>query len=198
MIIKQAELAEVAGVTTKSFPKTGKPEIAFAGKSNVGKSSLINTLLNRKSLARTSATPGKTQTVNFYRINQGELYFVDLPGYGYAKVSLDFKAKWGPMVERYLRGSKTLLSVFLLIDSRRTPSEEDQLMYEWIQKAGLEPVIIVTKSDKLKKNELIRSLDNIHKTLDPDRDIKMIPFSALKKTGREDVMEYIDSLIQDS
>ena len=186
MVIKTAEIQEVVGVTTKKFPKFAGPEIAFAGRSNVGKSSL----------ARTSSTPGKTQTINWYNINNGMLYFVDLPGYGYAKVSLDFKAKWGPMVERYLNSSDTLLAVFLLIDSRRTPNEYDIMMYEWIKAARLTPIVIVTKSDKLKKNELNRALGEIKNVLEPDGDLEMVAFSALKRTGREDVIKIIDKLMK--
>lgn len=140
MIVKSAELETVCGITSK-LPDNDLPEIAFAGKSNVGKSSLINGLLNRKSLARTSAQPGKTQTINFYNVNKN-LYFVDLPGYGYAKVSVEIRAKWGKMIERYLHGSPQLKKVFLLIDIRHVPSENDCMMYDWIVDNGYEPVII--------------------------------------------------------
>jgi GTPase_YsxC: ribosome biogenesis GTP-binding protein YsxC len=149
MVIKQAELDIVCGITSK-LPDTGMPEVAFAGKSNVGKSSLINGLMNRKSLARTSGQPGKTQTINFYKIN-GERYLVDLPGYGYARVSQAEKEKWGKMIEKYLHTSKNLKAVFLLIDIRHEPSANDCQMYEWILHNGYEPIIIATKLDKLKE-----------------------------------------------
>ena len=152
MVIKNINLETVCGITSV-LPENDKPEIAFAGKSNVGKSSLINGLMNRKSLARTSAQPGKTQTINFYNINK-ELYYVDLPGYGYAKVSLEAKEKWGKMIERYLHTSKNLKAVFLLIDIRHDPSANDKMMYDWILNNGYEPIIIATKLDKLKRSQV--------------------------------------------
>ena len=155
MIIKQAELETVCGITSK-LPENAFPEVAFAGKSNVGKSSLINGLMNRKSLARTSSQPGKTQTINFYKVN-GDLYLVDLPGYGYAKVSNEIKAKWGRMIENYLHGSKQLKAVFLLIDIRHEPSANDKDMYQWIVAQGYEPVIIATKLDKIKRSQIGRA-----------------------------------------
>ena len=147
MIIKEVNLETVCGYTSK-LPDNQKPEIAFAGKSNVGKSSLINALMNRKSLARTSAQPGKTQTINFYNINDA-MYFVDLPGYGYAKVSEQEKAKWGKMIENYLHSSRQLKAVFLLIDIRHEPSGNDKMMYEWICNQGYEPVIIATSNSNI-------------------------------------------------
>ena len=158
MVIKNVSLETVIGVTSK-IPQNELPEIAFAGKSNVGKSSLINALMNRKSLARTSSQPGKTQTINFYNINDA-LYFVDLPGYGYAKVSQQEKEKWGKMIERYLHQSNVLKAVFLLIDIRHDPSANDKTMYEWILANGFHPIIIATKADKINrscKNRLRRS-----------------------------------------
>lgn len=149
MVIKNVELEIVCGITSK-LPDTDLMEIAFAGKSNVGKSSLINALLNRKSLARTSATPGKTQTINFYNVNK-ELYLVDLPGYGYAKVSPKEKEQWGKLIERYLNTSKKLKAVFLLIDIRHEPTANDKMMYDWIVYHGYNPIIIATKLDKLKE-----------------------------------------------
>ena len=151
MIIRNINLETVCGITSK-LPENTLPEIAFAGKSNVGKSSLINALMNRKSYARISATPGKTQTINFYNINE-ELYLVDLPGYGYAKVSEQEKIKWGQLIERYLHGSKQLKVVFLLIDIRHKPSGNDKMMYEWIVSQGFHPVIIATKLDKIKRSQ---------------------------------------------
>ncbi len=154
MVIKQVELETVCGVTSK-LPENVLPEVAFAGKSNVGKSSLINGLVNRKSLARTSSQPGKTQTINFYNVNQ-ELYLVDLPGYGYAKVSVEAKKQWGKLIERYLHGSKQLKAVFLLIDIRHDPGENDKMMYDWICHNGFDPIIIATKLDKIKRSQLQR------------------------------------------
>jgi GTP-binding protein len=170
------------------------PEIAFAGKSNVGKSSLINALMNRKSLARTSAQPGKTQTINFYNINS-ELYFVDLPGYGYAKVSQQEKEKWGKMIERYLRQSKVLKAVFLLVDIRHDPSANDRQMYEWILANGFHPIIIATKADKINRSQLAKQVKAIKTGLQVDRDTVVIPFSAQTKQGRDEIYELIDSII---
>ena len=156
MVIKNVSLETVCGITSK-LPVNDKPEVAFAGKSNVGKSSLINVLMNRKSLARTSAQPGKTQTINYYNINDA-LYFVDLPGYGYAKVSESVKAKWGKMIEDYLHKSKQLKRVFLLIDIRHAPSENDRIMYDWIVKNGYVPVIVATKLDKINRSQVQKQL----------------------------------------
>ena len=196
MVIKSAELAVTCGVTSK-FPENTKTEIAFAGRSNVGKSSLINGLLNRKNLARTSSTPGKTITINFYEINK-EFFFVDLPGYGYAKAARTERAKWGKMIEKYLNNSKTLKSVFLLVDSRIPPTKDDQQMYDWMVAAGFKPVIIATKTDKLSKNQMIRSLGVIRKTLSADSDVKILPFSALKRTGREEILNLIEEIVTDA
>ncbi len=196
MVIKSAELAVTCGVTSK-FPENTKTEIAFAGRSNVGKSSLINGLLNRKNLARTSSTPGKTITINFYEINK-EFFFVDLPGYGYAKAARTERAKWGKMIEKYLNNSKTLKSVFLLVDSRIPPTKDDQQMYDWMVAAGFKPVIIATKTDKLSKNQMIRSLGIIRKTLSADSDVKILPFSALKRTGREEILDLIEEIVTDA
>ena len=193
MIIKSAELAYVAGVTTKKLPDTGLPEIAFAGRSNVGKSSLINALLQRKSLARTSSTPGKTQTMNFYRINN-EFCLVDLPGYGYAHVKTDFRRSWGPMIEKYLRSSADLKAVFLLTDIRRIPNEDDSMMYEWIVGAGFTPVIIVTKSDKVKRSQVKKATLDIRNALRVTEDTDIFVFSAMDKTGREEILDKIEEL----
>ena len=163
MIIRSLELETVCGITS-TLPENTLPEIAFAGKSNVGKSSLINGLMNRKSFARTSATPGKTQTINFYNINQ-ELYLVDLPGYGYAKVSEQEKKKWGQMIERYLHQSKQLRAVFLLIDIRHAPSANDKMMYDWILSQGYHPIIIATKLDKLKRSQVQKQIKVVRQGL---------------------------------
>ncbi len=189
MIIKSAQLETVCGITSK-LPANTLAEVAFAGKSNVGKSSLINALLNRKSLARTSGSPGKTQTINFYNVNQ-ELYIVDLPGYGYAKVSKEVSAKWGPMIEKYLHTSRQLRMVFLLIDSRHKPGENDIQMYRWILSNGFSPVIIATKVDKLKKSQLKKQMKLIHDTLKVMEGVPLIPFSAVTKQGREEIWDLI-------
>ncbi len=193
MVIKNVALETVIGVTSK-IPENNMPEIAFAGKSNVGKSSLINALMNRKSLARTSAQPGKTQTINFYNINS-ELYFVDLPGYGYAKVSVQEKQKWGKMIEKYLKQSKVLQAVFLLIDIRHDPSANDRQMYEWILANGYHPIIIATKADKIKRSQLQKQIKAIKQGLEVEKDTIVIPFSAESKQGREEIYELIDDII---
>ena len=189
-VIKQAELDIVCGVTSR-LPDTGMPEMAFAGKSNVGKSSLINGLMNRKSLARTSGQPGKTQTINFYKVNR-EMYLVDLPGYGYARVSQSEKEKWGKMIERYLHTSRNLKAVFLLIDIRHAPSANDCQMYEWILHNGFRPIIIATKLDKLKRSQVQKNLKILREGLRLEKDVTVIPFSAETKQGREEIWELID------
>ncbi len=196
MIIKSAELETVCGITS-TLPETEMPEIAFAGKSNVGKSSLINGLLNRKSLARASSQPGKTQTINYYNINH-DLYFVDLPGYGYAQVSVEIRAKWGKMVERYLHTSKQLRLVFLLIDIRHEPSENDCIMYDWIVKNGYEPVIIATKLDKIKRSQIQKNLKIIRQKIQPVEGTIIIPFSAQTKQGKEEILQLIEDRIAES
>ena len=195
MVIKNVSLETVIGVTS-SIPDNKMPEIAFAGKSNVGKSSLINALMNRKSLARTSAQPGKTQTINFYNIND-ELYFVDLPGYGYAKVSQQEKEKWGKMIEKYLRQSKVLKAVFLLIDIRHEPSANDKQMYEWILSNGYSPIIIATKLDKINRSQIQKQVKLIKQKLEVEKGTVVIPFSAESKQGRDEIYELIDTLVTD-
>ena len=194
MVIKNVSLETVIGVTSK-IPDNQLPEIAFAGKSNVGKSSLINALMNRKSLARTSAQPGKTQTINFYNIND-ELYFVDLPGYGYAKVSQQEKEKWGKMIEKYLHRSKVLQAVFLLVDIRHEPSANDKQMYEWIMANGYHPIVIATKLDKINRSQVAKQVKIVKQGLGVDKDTIVIPFSAETKQGREEIYDLIDQLIQ--
>ncbi len=193
MKIKEVKLETVCGITSR-FPKNSLAEFAFAGKSNVGKSSLINTLMNRKSLARTSSSPGKTQTVNFYRIND-DCYFVDLPGYGYATASVKVKAEWGKMIERYLKGSKMLKAVFLLVDIRHKPGANDIQMYDWIVASGYKPVVIATKSDKLKRSRIKESLDVIREGLGLDDDAILIPYSSLNKQGRDEIYDQIDAFL---
>ena len=192
MVIKNVSLETVIGVTSK-IPDNQLPEIAFAGKSNVGKSSLINALMNRKSLARTSAQPGKTQTINFYNIND-ELYFVDLPGYGYAKVSQQEKEKWGKMIEKYLHRSKVLQAVFLLVDIRHEPTANDRQMYEWILANGYHPIVIATKLDKINRSQIAKQVKLVKQGLGVDKDTIVIPFSAETKQGREEIYALIDQL----
>lgn len=192
MIIRSLELETVCGITS-TLPENTLPEIAFAGKSNVGKSSLINGLMNRKSFARTSATPGKTQTINFYNINQ-ELYLVDLPGYGYAKVSEQEKKKWGQMIERYLHQSKQLRAVFLLIDIRHAPSANDKMMYDWILSQGYHPIIIATKLDKLKRSQVQKQIKVVRHGLGLSKDSILIPFSAVTKQGRDEIWDLAEEI----
>lgn len=192
MIIRSLELETVCGITS-TLPENTLPEIAFAGKSNVGKSSLINGLMNRKSFARTSTTPGKTQTINFYNINQ-ELYLVDLPGYGYAKVSEQEKKKWGQMIERYLHQSKQLRAVFLLIDIRHAPSANDKMMYDWILSQGYHPIIIATKLDKLKRSQVQKQVKVVRQGLGLSKDSILIPFSAVTKQGRDEIWDLAEEI----
>ena len=195
MKIRSVNLEIVCGVTSK-LPDTKLPEVAFAGKSNVGKSSLINALMNRKSYARTSQQPGKTQTINFYNINEA-LYFVDLPGYGYAKASKTEVEKWGRMIEKYLHTSKQLKLVFLLIDIRHEPGANDKMMYDWVCASGYTPVIIATKLDKIKRSQTDKQVKLIRTALNADS-AKIIPFSATSKQGREDIYEIIDQILEDT
>ena len=189
MKIKSVALETVVGITSK-LPEHSLPEIAFAGKSNVGKSSLINALPNRKALARTSSQPGKTQTINFYNINES-FYFVDLPGYGYAKVSQEIREKWGKMIERYLKQSKVLKLVCLLVDIRHAPSENDKIMYEWIVYQGYQPVILATKLDKIKRSAREKQIKLIRESLGATKETVILPFSAETKQGREEVWQLI-------
>ena len=195
MVIKEVSLETVCGITSK-IPDNQLPEIAFAGKSNVGKSSLINGLMNRKSLARTSSQPGKTQTINFYNINHA-MYLVDLPGYGYAKVSEAEKAKWGKMIENYLHTSKQLRAVFLLIDIRHEPGKNDKTMYDWIVYQGYQPIIIATKLDKLKRSQVQKAIKVVRTGLGLKGSDIVIPFSAETKQGREEIYALMDEIIAD-
>ena len=185
MIIKSAELETVCGITSK-LPDNIRPEFAFAGRSNVGKSSLINKLVNRKALARTSSQPGKTQTINFFLLNK-EFYFVDLPGYGYAKVSKEVSAKWGRMIERYLITSKQLKVIFLLVDIRHEPSAGDRQMHEWVVANGFRPVVIVTKADKINRSQVQKQLSMIRKELKMGADEKLIPWSRETGLGYDEI-----------
>ncbi len=196
MVIKQVSLETVCGVTSK-LPESVLPEVAFAGKSNVGKSSLINALMNRRALARTSSQPGKTQTINFYNVNNA-LYFVDLPGYGYAKANEAVKAQWGKMVERYLHKSRQLKRVFLLVDIRHAPSENDRIMYNWITESGYQPVIIATKLDKIKRSQIQNQLKQIRGVLGMGGDDTIIPFSAETKQGRDEIYGILDAVLEEN
>ncbi len=195
MIIKNAALETVCGITSK-LPTNSRPEVAFAGKSNVGKSSLINALMNRRSLARTSSQPGKTQTINFYNVNDS-IKFEDLTGYGYARASEHVKAQWGKMIENYLYQSKQLKAVFLLIDIRHKPSENDGIMYNWIRRHGFSPIIIATKQDKMNRSQIQKQIRLIRETLQVEKDTVVIPFSATTKQGREEIYEIIDRIIEE-
>ena len=193
MVIKKVNLDIVIGVTS-AIPDTQYPEVAFAGKSNVGKSSLINSLMNRKSYARTSSQPGKTQTINFYNINDC-MYLVDLPGYGYANASPAVKAKWGKMIEKYLRKSAKLKQVFLLVDIRHDPSENDKMMYDWIVDNGFRPVIIATKLDKLKRSQVAKHVKAVRMGLGLREDDILIPFSSETKQGLDELWETVESYV---
>ncbi|MBE5868714.1 MAG: YihA family ribosome biogenesis GTP-binding protein [Lachnospiraceae bacterium] len=195
MVIKNVCLETVCGITSR-LPENQHPEVAFAGKSNVGKSSLINALMNRKALARTSAQPGKTQTINFYHVND-EIYFVDLPGYGYAKTSEETKAKWGKMIENYLHKAKQLRAVFLLIDIRHEPSGNDRIMYDWILQQGYDPIIIATKLDKINRSQVQKQIKLIKETLKAKKDTVVIPFSSETKQGREEIYRILDTFLED-
>jgi GTP-binding protein len=193
MIIKSAVLETVCGVTSR-LPDNDQPEFAFAGRSNVGKSSLINGLMNRKSLARVSAEPGKTRTINYYHINDS-FYFVDLPGYGYAKVSEKEKAAWGKMIERYLTGSRSLKQIFLLADIRHAPSAADKQMADWIRAAGREPVVIATKLDKINRSQRAGQLKLLRTELALPPEAKILPYSALSKEGRDEIYSYLEECL---
>lgn len=196
MVVKNAELETVCGITS-TLPENKYPEIAFAGKSNVGKSTLINALMNRKSLARISSQPGKTQTINFYNIN-GNMYFVDLPGYGFAKVSKEEQEKWGVMVERYLNRSKQLKAIFLLIDIRHAPSANDRSMYHWIVAHGFHPIIIATKLDKINRSQKDKQIKLIKNGLKVGPETVIIPFAATTKQGRDEIYEIISQISESS
>ena len=194
MEIKKVSLETVCGVTS-TLPENQLPEVAFAGKSNVGKSSLINALMNRKSLARTSGQPGKTQTINFYNLND-QIYLVDLPGYGYAKTAKRERELWGEMIERYLHTSDVLRAVFLLVDIRHAPSENDRQMFDWMKYMGFDPVVIATKLDKIKRSQVNRQIRVIREGLGADGETIIVPFSAQTKQGRETIWDFMDQVIE--
>ena len=193
MIIRSVDLETVCGPTSE-LPVNSLPEVAFAGRSNVGKSSLINTVMQRKSFARTSAKPGKTQTLNFYNIND-EIYLVDLPGYGYAKTSKALSEKWGTMIENYLTESEQLACVFLLVDIRNPVSELDKQMYEWINYLELQPIIIATKADKINRSQLEKHVKQVREGLGADEDDILIPFSSVTKQGLDDIYDLMEQVI---
>ncbi|SEF84766.1 GTP-binding protein [Caloramator fervidus] len=193
MKIRKAELEKVA-VSPDQYPTTGRPEIALAGRSNVGKSSLINTLVNIRGLARTSSSPGKTRTINFYNINN-DFYLVDLPGYGYAKVSKEERKKWGKMIEEYLNNREELKLIVLLVDSRHQPTEDDKLMLNYIRHSGKKLVVVATKIDKLSNNELFKNINMIKKELNLTEEDIFIPFSSVKRTGRDKLLKVIEENI---
>lgn len=195
MVIKSLELETVCGITS-TLPQNDKIEMAFWGRSNVGKSSLINTLMNRKGFARISSQPGKTQTINYYNVNDC-FYMVDLPGYGYAKVSKELAAKWLKMIEKYLDTSQALRVVFLLVDIRHEPSANDINMYRMLLSKGLNPLIIATKADKVSKNVRNKNLSVIRKKLELIQDTPIIPFSALNKEGKDEIWEYVDYFVKE-
>ena len=197
MIIKSAEFITSA-VKPAQYPPEGLPEIAFAGRSNVGKSSLINLLLNRKTLAKVSSSPGKTRTINFFSINNGQFRLVDLPGYGYAKVSKSMSEDWGQMMETYLTKRKGLLKVVQLVDARHEPTAQDKQMYEFLQYYGLDGIVVATKADKLSKNELTKNLSMIRKSLEMTGSDLLLPTSALNKSGTEAVLDALDSILLQS
>ncbi len=193
MHIRNAELETVCGVTSR-LPANRQPEFAFAGRSNVGKSSLINALVNRKALARASSQPGKTQTINFYHLNDA-FYFVDLPGYGYAKTSQELRARWGAMIERYLTTSSQLKLVFLLVDIRHEPSAKDKEMYRWIVYQGFRPIVIATKLDKINRSQLAKQKKLIRTALEMQTEDLLIPFSSETKQGKEELWEIIHPFV---
>ncbi|MBR5642274.1 MAG: YihA family ribosome biogenesis GTP-binding protein [Firmicutes bacterium] len=193
MIIKSVEFLTSAAKKSQ-YPPEGVPEIAFAGRSNVGKSSLINLLMNRKKLAKVSQNPGKTRTINFFVVN-GSFRIVDLPGYGYAKVSKAEAEKWGPMMEEYLSGRPDLLKVVQLVDVRHAPSAQDKQMYEYLQYYGLDGLVVATKADKVGRSELNRNLAVIRRELKLKKDDRVIPVSALNKTGTEEVLSAMEEIL---
>lgn len=195
MIIKKAEIETVA-VKKSQYPEDNMKEIAFAGRSNVGKSSLLNLLTGRKSLARVSGAPGKTRTINFYRIND-EFRIVDLPGYGYAKVSKSMSESWGDMMETYLEQREGLVKVVQLVDIRHEPSKQDVQMYEYLRHFGLDGLVVATKADKVSRNELQKCLKVIRKTLNLSSEDIVIPVSALKRTGYQELLDVIEGLLKD-
>lgn len=195
MRIIKSELDTVA-VKPSQYPPDTMPEVAFAGRSNVGKSSLLNLLTNRKKLARVSGSPGKTRTINFYLIND-TFRIVDLPGYGYAKLSKSATENWGAMMETYFQNRQGLKKVIQLVDIRHKPSAQDVQMYEYLRHYGLDGIVVCTKADKVSRNEMQKNIAVIRKTLDLSKEDKVIPVSALKRTGYEELLKVIETLLED-
>ena len=193
MKVNNVSLAAV-GVKMSQYPDDGKPEIAFAGKSNVGKSTLINAMIGRKALARTSSQPGKTRTINFYNV-EDILYFVDLPGYGYAKAPRTEIEKWGKMIEEYLNKRETLRGIVMLVDIRHEPGENDRLMYDWLKHYGYDIIIAATKKDKIKRSQIQKQLSLIKNTLKLAPEDRLIAFSGETKDGVEELWEGLEKLI---
>lgn len=194
MKVNNVSLAAVA-VKKEQYPTDRRPEIAFAGKSNVGKSSLINTMLNRKKLARTSQNPGKTRTINFYDV-EGKIYLVDLPGYGYARAAKSEIEKWGKMIENYLLKRQELRAIIMLVDIRHEPGENDRMMYEWLKHYGYNIIIVATKSDKLKRSQLQKHTSMLRKAFQLEKEEILIPFSSETKSGREELWSVIDRITE--
>ncbi|MEG1310722.1 MAG: ribosome biogenesis GTP-binding protein YihA/YsxC [Romboutsia sp.] len=191
MKIRSSEIT-MSAVNKSQYPDEDMPEIALVGRSNVGKSSTVNTLLNRRNFARTSQTPGKTRTINFYLINE-EFFFVDLPGYGYAKIAKSEKEKWGDIMEKYLEDREELCAIFLLVDIRHEPSNDDVMMYDWIKHFGYNCVVIATKADKISRGQYQKHISIIRKKLQMDSNEKVLPISSLKKTGVDEIWNEIIS-----
>lgn len=196
MEVKNSSLAYI-GTNFSHYPQDGKPEIAFAGKSNVGKSTLINAILGRRALARTSSQPGKTRTINFYDVN-GQMYVVDLPGYGYAKAPKTEIAKWGQMIEEYLGKREELRAIILLIDIRHEPGKNDMMMYDWLKHYGYDIIIAATKADKINRSQIQKHLSVIRKTLGLRQEDVLIPFSGEKKTGVEELWAEIERFLPET
>ncbi len=194
MVIRSCNLETVCGPTS-TLPKNDLPEVAFAGKSNVGKSSLINAVMNRKSLARVSSQPGKTQTINFYNIND-EIYVVDLPGYGFAKASEKERERWGQLIERYLNTSDALRAVFLLVDIRHPVSANDRQMFEWMEYVGYDPIVIATKFDKIKRSQLDKQIKIVRESLGATSETIIVPFSSQTKQGLDTIQDFLDQVIE--
>ena len=184
---------EAVAVKKEQYPQTGMPEVAFAGKSNVGKSSLINCMINRKALARTSQNPGKTRTINFYNV-EDKLYFVDLPGYGYAKAPKSEQQKWGKMIEGYLLKREELKAIIMLVDIRHEPGENDLMMYDWLKHYGHNIIIVATKSDKLKRSQLDKHKKMLKNAFGIEKDDILLPFSSETRSGKEELWEIIEQV----
>ena len=194
MIVKKAELEAIAA-RKNQYPEDNLKEIAFAGRSNVGKSSLLNLLTNRKNLARVSGSPGKTRTINFYRINDS-FRIVDLPGYGYAKVSKSVTESWGSMMETYFQNRQGLVKVIQIVDIRHAPSRQDVEMYQYLRHYGLDGIVVATKADKVSRNEMQKCIRQIRGTLNLSQEDRVIPVSSLKRTGQEDLLSEMEALLE--